>query len=149
MGRVIARSVLSAGVEDPKAIGFRRISVGDLDWRPSPLRNADAWRPGELDQPVGSFDCNERPGFGSSRPVRTVGTKHIGEDGDRVGYLACRASVDPRLVAELSARRMIEASSGWTKAARTEAAENETWARPVRRPGRPALGGCRACSTPS
>ena len=63
---------LSAGVKDPKAIGFRRISINDLDWRPSPLPNADAWRAGELDLPAGAFDCNARPGFGGALPVRAV-----------------------------------------------------------------------------
>src|SRR5262245_59276937 len=75
---------LSVGVEDPKAIGFRRISINDLDWRPSPLPNADAWRAGELDLPAGAFNSNARPGFGSARPVHTVRTQHIGEDGDCV-----------------------------------------------------------------
>jgi len=75
---------LSAGVEDPKAIGFRRISINDLDWRPSPLPNADAWRAGELDLPAGAFNCNARPGFGSARLVHAVRTQHIGEDSDRV-----------------------------------------------------------------
>src|SRR5215813_1287535 len=77
-------SVLSAGVEDPKAIWLHRISISDLDWRPSPLPNADAWRAGELDLPAGAFNCNVRPGFGRARPVRAVRTQHIGEDGDRV-----------------------------------------------------------------
>ena len=77
------RRALSAGVKDPKAIGLRRISINDLDWRPSPLPNADAWRAGELDLPAGAFDCNARPGFGSARPVRAVRAQHIGEDGDR------------------------------------------------------------------
>jgi hypothetical protein len=71
-------------VKDPKAIGLRRISINDLDWRPSPLPNADAWRAGELDLPAGTFDCNARPGFGDARPVRAVRTQHIGEDDDRV-----------------------------------------------------------------
>jgi hypothetical protein len=71
-------------VKDPKAIEFRRISINDLDWRPSPLPNVDAWRAGELDLSAGAFDCNARPGFGSARPVRAVRTQHIGEDGDRV-----------------------------------------------------------------
>ncbi|XXY36806.1 hypothetical protein WMF04_39675 [Sorangium sp. So ce260] len=75
---------LSAGVKDPKAIGLRRISINDLDWRPSPLPNADAWRAGELDLPAGAFDGDARPGFGGARPVRAVRTQHIGEDGDRV-----------------------------------------------------------------
>src|SRR5215813_14752301 len=75
---------LSADVEDPKAIGFRRISINDLDWRPSPLPNADAWRAGELDLPAGAFNCNARPGFGSGRPVHAVRTQNIGEDSDRV-----------------------------------------------------------------
>jgi hypothetical protein len=75
---------LSAGVKYPKAIGFRRISINDLDWRPSPLPNADAWRAGEPDLPAGAFDCHAWPGFGSARPVRAVRTQHIGEDGDRV-----------------------------------------------------------------
>src|SRR5262249_26072274 len=78
-----AAGALSAGVKDPKAIGFRWISINDLDWRPSPLPNADAWRAGELNLPAGAFDCNTRPGFGSARPVRAV-TQHIGENGDRV-----------------------------------------------------------------
>src|SRR5262245_45914367 len=75
---------LSAGVEDPKAIGLRRISINNLDWRPSPLPNADAWRAGEPDLPAGAFNCSARPGFGSARPVHAVRTQHIGEDGDRV-----------------------------------------------------------------
>jgi hypothetical protein len=80
----LTRQDISAGVKDPKAIGFRRISINDLDWRPSPLPNVDAWRAGELDLPAGAFDCNARPGFGSARPVRAVRTQHVGEDGDRV-----------------------------------------------------------------
>src|SRR5262249_8087880 len=75
---------LSAGVEDPKAIRLHRISISDLDWRPSPLPNADAWRAVERDLPTGAFNCNVRPGFGSARPVHAVRTQHIGEDGDRV-----------------------------------------------------------------
>ncbi|XXZ23330.1 hypothetical protein WME92_06595 [Sorangium sp. So ce307] len=75
---------LSADVKDPKAIGLRRISIDDLDWRPSPLPNADAWRAVELDLPAGAFDCDARPGFGGARPVHAVRTQHIGEDGDRV-----------------------------------------------------------------
>ena len=71
-------------MEDPEAIGFGRISINDLDWRPSPLPNADAWRAGELDLPAGAFDCDARPGFGSARPVHAVRTQHVGEDGDRV-----------------------------------------------------------------
>jgi hypothetical protein len=47
---------LSAGVKDPKAIGLRRISINDLDWRPSPLPHTDAWRAGELDLPAAAFD---------------------------------------------------------------------------------------------
>ena len=78
------RHALSAGVEDPKAIWFRRISVNDLDWRPSPLPNADVWRAGELDLPAGAFNCDARPGFGNAFPVHTVRTQHLGEDGDRV-----------------------------------------------------------------
>src|SRR5688572_31788644 len=75
---------LSVGVEGPKAIGFSRISINDLDWRPSPLPYADAWCAGELDLSAGTFDCNARPGFGNACPVRAVRTQYIGEDGDRV-----------------------------------------------------------------
>ena len=71
-------------MKDPKAIGFRRISIYDLDRRPSPLPDADARHAGELDLPAGAFDCNARPGFGSARPVRTARTQRIGEDDDRV-----------------------------------------------------------------
>src|ERR1043165_1766068 len=78
------KSDLHAAGKDPKAIGVRRISTGDLDRRPSPLPNADAWRAGELDPPAGAFDVNARPAFGSSRPVRAGATQHVGEDGDRV-----------------------------------------------------------------
>jgi hypothetical protein len=80
----LTRQDISAGVKDPKAIGFRRISINDLDWRPNPLPNADARRAGELDLPAGAFDVHARPGFGSARPVHTVRPQHIGEDGDRV-----------------------------------------------------------------
>jgi len=52
---------MAAGVKDPKAIGFRRIPINDLDWRPSPLPNADARRAGELDLTPGAFDRNARP----------------------------------------------------------------------------------------
>src|SRR5262245_11372246 len=76
--------VLSADAEDPKAIGFRRSSINDLDWRPSPLPSADAWRAGEPNLAAGAFNCNARPGFGSARPVHAVRTQHIGEHGDRV-----------------------------------------------------------------
>jgi GntR family transcriptional regulator len=71
-------------VQDPKAIGFRRIPINDLDCRPGPLPDADAWRAGELDLPAGAFDRDARPGFGSARPVRAARAQHIGEDGDRV-----------------------------------------------------------------
>src|ERR1700694_4453405 len=60
---------LSRGVDDPEAIGFRRISIYDLDWRPSPLPNADAWRAGELDLPAGGFAGDARPGFGGACPA--------------------------------------------------------------------------------
>jgi hypothetical protein len=66
-------------VQDAKAIGFRRISIYDLDGRPSPLPHADAWRAGELDLPVRAFDCNARSGFGNALPVRAVGTPPISD----------------------------------------------------------------------
>ncbi len=47
---------LSAGVKDPKVIVLRRISINYLNWRPSPLPNANAWRAGELDLPAAAFD---------------------------------------------------------------------------------------------
>jgi hypothetical protein len=75
---------LSIGVKDPKAIGLRRISINDLEWRPSPLPNADAWRAGEPDLPAAAFNCNARPEFGIVCSVHAVRTQHLGEDGDRV-----------------------------------------------------------------
>jgi putative NADPH-quinone reductase len=74
----------STGVEDTKAIGFRWISINDLDWRSGPLPNTDGWRAGELDLPAGTFHCDPRPGFGNPLSVHTVRTQHIGEDGDCV-----------------------------------------------------------------
>src|SRR5437762_12984667 len=74
----------SAAVKDPKVIGLRRISINDLDRRPSPLPNADAGRTGEPDLPAGAFDCNARPESGNARPVCAGRTQHIGEDGDGV-----------------------------------------------------------------
>src|SRR5688572_24698600 len=74
----------SAGVEDPEPIGCRRISVDDLDRRPSPLPDADARGAGEPDSPTGAFDVYLWPGFGGARPVRTMGAQHIGENEDRV-----------------------------------------------------------------
>src|ERR1700738_3246818 len=75
---------LSGGVEDPEAIGSRRISIYDLDWRPSPLPNADAWRAGELDLPAGAFEADARPGFGDACPAGAVKSQQLGEDDDRV-----------------------------------------------------------------
>ncbi|WP_287390719.1 hypothetical protein, partial [Mesorhizobium sp.] len=63
---------LSTGVEDPKAIWFRRISINDLDWPPSPLPNAGSWRAGELDFPASAFKLQRTPGFGSARPVHAA-----------------------------------------------------------------------------
>ena len=83
-GQIGAVGHSSAGVKDPKAIGFRRVPIDDLDRRPSPLPHADARRARELDLPAGAFDFDARPGFGNARPVRAVRTQHIGEDGDRV-----------------------------------------------------------------
>jgi hypothetical protein len=40
---------LLGGVEDSKAIEVCWISINDLDGRPRPLPNADAWGAGELD----------------------------------------------------------------------------------------------------
>src|SRR5690349_3555123 len=70
--------------EDPKAIRFRRISINDLNRRPSPLPNADAWRAGEPDLPASAFHRNVRPAFDNARPVRAMRTQHLGEHGDRV-----------------------------------------------------------------
>jgi hypothetical protein len=36
-------------MKNPKAIWLRRIAINDLDWRPSPLPNADARRAGKPD----------------------------------------------------------------------------------------------------
>jgi hypothetical protein len=52
---------VSVDVEDPKAIGLRRVPIDDLDWCPSPLPNADARRAGEPDQPAGALDRHARP----------------------------------------------------------------------------------------
>lgn len=68
----------SAGMEDPKAIGVLRISINDLNRRPRPLPNADAWRAGELYLPAGAFHRDTRPIFGNARPVHAVRTQHIG-----------------------------------------------------------------------
>ena len=76
--------MLSGGVEDSEAVGFCRIPVHDLRWRPNPLPNADAGRARELDLPPGAFDCNARPGFGKARSIRAVRTQHVGEDRDSV-----------------------------------------------------------------
>jgi hypothetical protein len=45
-------------VQDQEAVEFCRIPINDLDWRPGPLPNADAWRAGELDLPAGALDGN-------------------------------------------------------------------------------------------
>jgi hypothetical protein len=59
---ICSRSLmLSGGVEDSEAVGFCRIPIHDLGWRPSPLPNADAGRARKLDLPAGAFDCNARP----------------------------------------------------------------------------------------
>src|ERR1700733_15938245 len=76
--------VLSGGVQNSEAVGFCRIPVHDLGWRPGPLPNADAGRARELDQPAGALDRDTRPGFGDARPVRAVSTQHVGEDRDGV-----------------------------------------------------------------
>ncbi len=55
------RHAHSAGVEDPKAIGFRRVPVNDVDGCPSPLPDADARRAGEPDRPAGALDRDARP----------------------------------------------------------------------------------------
>ena len=34
--------IRSGNVQGPKAVGFRRISIDDLDWRPRPLPDIDA-----------------------------------------------------------------------------------------------------------
>jgi hypothetical protein len=57
--RAVTAPVLSVGfsaigVKDLEAIGFRRIASYDLDWRPSPLPDADSRRAAELDLPAGS-----------------------------------------------------------------------------------------------
>ena len=71
-------------MKDPEAIRFRRISINDLDRRPSPLPNADAWHAAELDLPAGAVDGNARPGLGDACPVCAVESQQLGEDGDRV-----------------------------------------------------------------
>lgn len=77
-------SALSAGVKDPEPTGFRRIPVGDLDWCPGPLPDADARLAGELDLPAGSLDRDVLPGVGHAPAVPAVAAQHVGEDGDRV-----------------------------------------------------------------
>ncbi|SCD71042.1 hypothetical protein GA0115241_10581, partial [Streptomyces sp. DpondAA-D4] len=52
---------LSAGAQDPKAIGLRGVPVNDLDRCPSPLPNADARGAGEPDRPAGAVDHHARP----------------------------------------------------------------------------------------
>ena len=75
---------LLAGIEEPKAIRPRRISVNDLDRRPSPLPNTDAWPARELDLPACAVNGHGRPGFRRARPVDAMRTEHIGEDSDRI-----------------------------------------------------------------
>jgi len=79
-----AYRALSGGVKDPEATGFGRIASHDLDWRPSPLPNADSRRAAELDLPAAAFDGNARPGLGDTCPVCAVESQQLGEHGNRV-----------------------------------------------------------------
>ena len=98
-------------MKDPKAIGFRRISINDLDYA-SIMPNADAWHAGELDLPAGAFDCNALPGFGSACPVRAVRTQQVGEDGDCV--VALEGDEGGRYSCTEWAEVLGQASSPWT-----------------------------------
>ena len=105
--------VRSAGVKDPKAIGLRRIPIDDLDWRPSPLPDADTWCAAELDQSAGTFDCNVGPGFSDARPDRAMQTQHIGEDGD--GVVSLEGDKGRRLGQAL-AQGCFDAHTEWAEA---------------------------------
>jgi hypothetical protein len=52
-GAAGAKCAVSGGVKDPEAVGFRRIAIYDLDWRPSPLPDADAGDAGDWICPRG------------------------------------------------------------------------------------------------
>ena len=114
-----------ARAEDPKAIGLCGIAINDLDWRPSPLPNADAWRAREADLPAGAFDRNARPGLGNARPVRTVQTQHVGEDRDRV--VALEGDEGRRLAQPLEQSRL-DPYTEWTEAVGQVAQERDSGA---------------------
>lgn len=55
-----AMLLAQSGMENPKAIWFRHISINNLDGRPNPLPHTDVQRAGQLDLPASAFTCNVR-----------------------------------------------------------------------------------------